>query len=93
MQLVLANTQGELSPLEIGMHALKAVSPAERIAGKGLKEYATRLGVSGAYIGQLRSAAEVMTAAKLEFSSQIGLSDKAKHLYEISRAHRLNRCR
>lgn len=37
MLLVLGNTQGELSPLEIGMHALRAVAPAERKAGQGLK--------------------------------------------------------
>lgn len=88
MQLVLANTQGELSPLEIGLHALKAVPPAERKAGQGFKAYAERIGVSGAYIGQLHAAAEVITAAKLEFSSAASLSDKAKHLYEISKAKR-----
>lgn len=88
MQLVLSNTQGELSPLEIGMHALKAVPPAERKAGEGLKAYASRVGVTGAYIGQLRSAAEVITAAKLKFSSAGDLADKAKHLYEISKAPR-----
>jgi ParB/RepB/Spo0J family partition protein len=88
MQLVLSNTQGELSPLEIGMHALKAVPPAERKAGQGFKAYAERIGVTGAYIGQLHAAAEVITAAKLKFSSVANLADKAKHLYEISRAPR-----
>lgn len=84
MALVLANTQGELSPLEIGMHALKAVPPAERKAGQGFKAYAERIGVSGAYVGQLHAAGEV--AAKLEFTNPADLLDKAKHLYEISKA-------
>lgn len=88
MQLVLANTQGELSPLEIGMHALKAVPPAQGRAGGGLKAYAERIGVSGAYVGQLWSAAEVITTSKLEFRSLTDLSDKAKHLYEISKSPR-----
>lgn len=35
MQLALGNVQGELSPLEIGMHALRAVPLAE--GGRGLK--------------------------------------------------------
>lgn len=88
MQLVLSNAQGELSPLEYGMHALKAVPPAERKAGQGFKAYAERIGVTGAYIGQLHAAAEVITTAKLEFSSAANLTDKAKHLYEISKAPR-----
>jgi hypothetical protein len=86
MQLVLSNTQGELSPLEIGMHALKAVPPAERKAGQGFKAYAERIGITGAYVGQLHAAAQVITTAKLEFSSAVNLADKAKHLYEISKA-------
>ena len=88
MQLVLANTQGELSPIEIGMHALKAVALAEGGRGKhgGLSEYADRIGWTKAYVGQLRSAAEV--AETVNSSIRFDLSEKAKHLYEISRSPR-----
>lgn len=85
MQLVLANTQGELSPLEIGMHALKAVPPAQGKSGAGLKSYAERIGRTGEYIGQLRSAAEVLSSLP---NLSLEVADKAKHLYEISKAPR-----
>jgi ParB/RepB/Spo0J family partition protein len=78
MQLVLANSQGELSPLEIGMHAL--TWPGEQ------KEYAERTGFGKSYISQLRSGAEV---ARVYSSKLADLADKAKHLYEISRARRV----
>ena len=82
MQLVLANTQGELSPLEIGMHALRA-------GRGGVVGYAEKIGKTKGYISQIRSAAEVLESLG-EFS-QLNLSDlltKAMHLYEISRAPR-----
>jgi site-specific DNA-methyltransferase (adenine-specific) len=90
MQLVLANTQGELSPLEIGMHALKAVPLADGGRGKrgGLSEYATRIGRTGEYIGQLRNAADVLLAVQTPNLSLEFISGKAKHLYEISKAPR-----
>jgi site-specific DNA-methyltransferase (adenine-specific) len=61
MQLVLANAQGELSPLEIGVHALRAVPPEQGGRGKkgGLTAYAKAIGKSQQYISQLRDAAEV----------------------------------
>lgn len=88
MQLVLGNTQGELSPLEIGMHALAAKRWSSE--DRSLKSYADRIGMTGAYLGQLRNAADVISKirnTKLEFSVS-DLGDKAKHLYEISRAPR-----
>jgi site-specific DNA-methyltransferase (adenine-specific) len=86
MQLVLSNTQGELSPLEIGMHALKAVPLAEGGRGKkgGLSGYAARLGRGVSAISMLRDAAEVVDTLQ----SPEGIQDKATHLYEISRAPR-----
>jgi len=87
MQLVLSNTQGELSPLERGVHALGASGRWD--SGElSLASYAERVGVTGAYIGQIRNAARVLIKiqeTKLEFSIS-DLSDKAKHLYEISKA-------
>jgi ParB-like chromosome segregation protein Spo0J len=88
MQLVLANTQGELSPLEIGMHALKAVPLAEGGRGRvgGLSEYAERIGRAKGSVSELRSAAEVLQTVLSENS--FGLTDKAKHFYEISKSPR-----
>lgn len=90
MQLVLANTQGELSPLEIGMHALKAVPLAGGGRGKrgGLSEYAERIGRNQGYLSQLRSAAEVMQTYWSTNGFEAALGDKAMHLYEISKAPR-----
>jgi ParB-like chromosome segregation protein Spo0J len=84
MQLVLSNAQGELSPLEIGIHALKAVPSEQGKTGGGLAAYAQKIGRTGAYIGQLRSAASVYCAL-LNSSLEVG-ADQAKHLYEISKA-------
>lgn len=88
MQLVLGNTQGELSPLEIGMHALKAVPLSEGGRGKrgGITGYAERLGTAQGTISKWRAAAEV--AETHSGGMGFGLSDKVGHLYEISKAPR-----
>jgi DNA modification methylase len=91
MQLVLANNQGELTPLEIGMHALKAVPLGEGGRGKrgGLSEYAARVGRAVSGLSMLRSAASTLqTLQSIEGFSLSGVSDKAQHLYEISKAPR-----
>jgi site-specific DNA-methyltransferase (adenine-specific) len=93
MQLVLANTQGELSPLEIGMHALAAIPLGKRgrgNSGDGLTAYAEQIGRTQGYVSQLHAAASVMAEihnSSNEFSPA-DLLDKAKHLYEISKAPR-----
>lgn len=83
MQLVLSNTQGELSPLEIGMHALTFES-AQGKAGGGLQAYADRIGADRSRISQLRSAAKVVASLPREMSNEV--RDKPYHLYEISKA-------
>lgn len=92
MQLVLSNAQGELTPLEIGVHALTAVplSGGGRGVTGGLSEYARQIGRAREYITRLRDAANVLQAVQTctpgyGFSLS-DLTDKAKHLYEISRA-------
>lgn len=83
MQLVLSNTQGELSPLEIGMHALKAVPVSSGGRGRkgGLSEYAKLIGRTSQSITQLRAAATVAETCK----SLTGLeSVSVMALYEIS---------
>jgi hypothetical protein len=90
MQLVLSNAQGELSPLEIGVHVLQAVPPAvpgpkADNANRGLSEYAERIQRSQQYISQLRSAAKVIQSMR-STSQLVDLLNKTQHLYEISRA-------
>ncbi|MGH3493909.1 MAG: ParB N-terminal domain-containing protein, partial [Sciscionella sp.] len=89
MQLVLSNTQGELVPLEIGIHALHAVPRGRGGRGLtgGIAEYAERLGLTSQYIGQLRNAAEVLSQTR-NSGFEFDWLDKAKHLYEISKAPR-----
>lgn len=62
MELVLSNAQGELSPLEIGMHALRYVPRANGGRGKkgGLCEYADRLNRDFSDILKYRKGAEVL---------------------------------
>lgn len=88
MQLVLSNTQGELTPLEIGMHALKAVPLAEGGRGKrgGLSAYAERAGFGEDSLRQWRAAAQV-AAETPDMCREF--TDRVRHLYEISKAPRL----
>lgn len=81
MALVTSNSQGELSPLEIGMHALHCVSLSKGGAGKtgGLSAYAAKVGKSGAHITQVVNAARVAKA----LTQVKGLEDKTKHLSAI----------
>jgi len=82
MALATSNNQGELAPLEIGLHALECVGKdAKRGRGKkgGLAEHAAKIGKSKQYLSQLVAAAEVAKA-----SSQLDtLLDKAQHLHAI----------
>ena len=84
LQLALSNAQGELTPLEIGLHALQAVPPEKGGRGKkgGLSEYAERLGRSRQYICELRDAASVYSTCKLSARAD-SLVEKAKHLAAI----------
>ena len=87
MQLVLGNVQGELRPIEIGVHALQVVELGEPGRGKegGIKEYARQLGRSHTYIIQIRQAAEVLSAIKW-VSQLTHFLDKAQHLAAIHKA-------
>lgn len=90
MMLVLSNAQGELSPLEIGVHALRAVPLGKRGRGNigdGLKSYAKRIGRSEQQVGHLRSAAEVLKNCMVDHTISDFLT-RSEHLYEVSRAPR-----
>lgn len=90
MQLALSNVQGELSPLEIGIHALGAI---ELVAGGrgiqgGLSEYARQLSQSQSNITVYRHAALVLLQIK-PICQHIGFKDilkKAQHLAAIHKA-------
>jgi len=89
MALLLSNRQGELSPLEVGTHALRYVQRAEGGRGQkgGLSEYAERIGRSQSHVSELRDAAEVAeTHRSTDRFAPDRLLDKATHLYEVSRA-------
>lgn len=87
MSLVLDNRQGELSPLEIGIHALEVVGRGKAGRGNkgGLSEYARELGREGGYVRELARAAEVVKSGARAPDLR-SLLDKAKHLAAIHAA-------
>ncbi len=84
MQLILSNQQGELAPLEIGLHVLGAVPKEQGKAGGGLQAYADQIRKNRGYISQLKDAAEVATS----LVNQRSYLNKVMHLYGISKASR-----
>jgi ParB-like chromosome segregation protein Spo0J len=86
MTLVLGNTQGELSALEVGVHALRAVPLAQGSrSGGGVSEHARRIGYGEESVRQWRKAAEVWSSLPKTFWE---VSQRHQHLYEISKAPR-----
>ena len=85
MELVLANNQGELSPLEYGMHVLKYVELSEGGRGKkgGLSEYARVVGKAKSKISEYKDGAFVFQNCSLVGTV---LLDKARHLAAIHKA-------
>ncbi len=89
LQLVLSNEQSDLSPLEIGMHALHYVAPDDkRGRGKegGLGAYARTIQRDPSYITRVRQAAEVFEALGESLAIWQDFLDKARHLAAIHRA-------
>jgi hypothetical protein len=87
MQLVLANSQGELSPLEIGMHALEAVEKGKGGRGKngGLQAYADAVGKDRGNVSRYLMAAKVCESINSCIDTRV-LLDKAQHLAAIHKA-------
>ena len=83
MELVLANNQGELSPLEYGIHVLKYVEVSEGGRGKkgGLSEYAKTIGKHDNTLRPYRDAAIVINAINLTDIRDV--LDKANHIAAI----------
>ena len=78
MLLATDNAQGELSPLEVGMHALHYVEKAQGKEGRGLAAYAEKLGRDKGNLNRYRNAAAVAaTCCNITISS---LLDKASQL-------------
>ncbi len=80
MALVTSNSQGELSPLEIGLHALHCVTLAPGKAGGGLSAYAEKLGKHKSTVGDLVQAARVFSTCRVD---PTGLISKTQHLSAI----------
>ncbi len=89
MALVLSNSQGELDPLEIGIHAFEAVPLSKGGRGKkgGLSEYAEKIGRTQGLLSQVRNAGEV---AK-HISHLIGLDSFLGRAQHLSAIHKLPR--
>lgn len=85
MVLATANAQGELSALEIGMHALHYVQKDKRgkgATGGGLKAYAEAIGRNAGNLTTYRNAAQVFSV--INFIDKINeIQSKALHLAAI----------
>ena len=79
MALATANNQGELAPLEIGIHALGATKKDSKKGGSR-SNYGKQIGKTGQYVGQVCAAADVATQSKVDFQL---LKDHAQHLYTL----------
>lgn len=82
MALVTSNSQGELSPLEIGLHALHCVALSKGGRGQtgGLSAYAEMVGKPRQNIQAYRDGAEVATKVHIDMHL---LDGKAQHLATI----------
>jgi ParB/RepB/Spo0J family partition protein len=83
MELVLSNTQSELSPLERGMHILAATRKGNH-NGTSIDAYARRVGRPQASVHmEARAARVAQICTRVQISS---LLDRAKHLAEVHAA-------
>lgn len=81
MTLATSNSQGELSPLEVGMHALHVATPYKN---GGLQAYANAIGRKQQNVALYRDGARV--AEKVHnIVNNSDLLTKAAHLAEISK--------
>lgn len=87
MVLATANSQGELSPLEIGFHLLGYIPLGKKGRGNdagGIREYARRTGRDDGNLVKYRNAAKVAkNAVSIQHFCISALLDKALHLSVI----------
>lgn len=85
MALATSNNQGELSPLEIGLHALECVGKGKAGRGKkgGLADYARSIGKDAGNVTRYRQGAEVFQAVRNHCNDTTIFRDRAQHLHAI----------
>lgn len=69
IELGLSNRQGELTHLEVALHSLRVVEPAQGRTGMGIAEYAKRMGYDRGNLVRYRNGAEVYLAAVEELGA------------------------
>ncbi len=84
MELVKANNQGELTALEIGIHALSTVHDKTKKGG-GIRAYAAEIGKCEVRLKEWIGAAKVYSVL-CTISYTNAIQEKPSHLYEISKA-------
>ena len=83
MALVTSNNQGELDPLEIGIHAFEAVPISKGgrgSKGTGQSLYAERIGKAKSTVSELRNAGEVIVNCSVDRTVYLG---KSQHLCAV----------
>jgi site-specific DNA-methyltransferase (adenine-specific) len=86
MALVTSNAQGELDPLEIGIHAFEAVPEGKRGRGNkgdGLTAYAAKIGQKQPNVSNYRNAGEVVSKIICQHMNLSDFLEKAQHLNAI----------
>ena len=87
MQLLLCNSQGEVSKLERGIHAYNFITKSKGgngSSGMGLSEYAKLIGTSKQTASEESLAGEVFSTVRM--TGQLNEMPSSSHLYEISKA-------
>lgn len=87
MALVLSNNQGELDPLEIGIHAFEAVPLSRGRKGEGLSRYADKVGKAKSNVSKCRDAGEVINL--LQYYNKLELSQLLGRAFHIAAIHKL----
>jgi phage N-6-adenine-methyltransferase len=88
-RLVTSNEQSDMSPLEIGLHALHAVPKEAGGRGKkgGLREYAAAIGRAESGVRDSRKAAEVYTAIRADSESARTSAQYLDRTYHLAEVH------
>jgi hypothetical protein len=93
MELVTANNQGELSSLEIGRHALKAVPKGDPGRGKkgGVSEYARRIGRNRKSVEDYIRGVEVYSSLNMENILHIFADPVSPKTFHLAAVYKLPR--
>jgi site-specific DNA-methyltransferase (adenine-specific) len=83
MALATSNNQGELSSLEVGIHAFGFVPTEQGKKGKGVDAYAKKIGKPRQNVSTYRKGAAVFLAVRTSHIDVRSCRDKAQHLAAI----------